>query len=611
MIHAGLLHELKGRAGWPSLFFVFCAALCLLAAALLPGNAYRWCALALLALALLVAPARALPANGLGLAMAAYCAWLLAVTVFATPSYSADALYRPLILFGGFAVAASCGRAQLETLFRTGVLLLAVLVAIGLLQFYFGLLRLSINPQRAAATFITPNSFAAAINLFLLPLLALAAAGRGGKAAFLAALWLYAGLLATESRGGWAALAAGAGFIAACFGIRGLRAAWKPILRLLAAMVAVTVAFVAASLKAPSPGGAPGASFGETVISRGTSLRSDIYEVALGLIAERPVAGYGADMFRFLYEMHKPASMDNGHPFLFVHNDYLQIWLEFGIVGLLLLGAVVAAALASLLRARRAIEADPLPLASGAALAGVLAHALVDFPLYLPFTVLLFGFWLGGLAAHAGGGSLPMALVQAGRRVQPFFPPLVCSVLAVAAFAWTAQPMLAEAAGDRAVSALLSGRADSALYWQSVARRLEPRNGAHYWIEGVIWRDQAVESGDRATMAKADMLFARGMDADPYQIANYLERARTRRKHAEFFGGRAAQEVLDWTAEALRLRPYSLLAQAERARALDYAGRPEEARRIARAMLERHPGTDMARGLAREFQLPAAAGKAP
>ncbi len=609
LIGKGILPVEKGRAAWPSLFFVLCAALFLLAAALLQGNLYRWGALAMLALAFTVAPMKRVPANWLAFAVAAYCAWLFAIAVWATPSYSADALFRPWVLFAGFAVAVSLGRDGLGSLFRAGTLLLALLVLLGLLQFYFGFLRLSTNPQRAAATFITPNSFATAINLFLLPLLALAASGRGGWKAFLAALWLYAGLLATESRGGWVALIAGLGFIAAWFGPRRPRESWQPVLKLIAALAAVTAVFIAASVE--TPGAGAGKAFGETVVSRGTSLRSEIYDVALGLIAERPLSGYGADMFRFLYEMRKPVSMDNEHTYLFVHNDYLQIWLEFGIVGLLLLVAVVIAALASILRARRGDPVDPLPLACGAALSGVLVHALVDFPLYLPFMLLLLGCWLGALATREGGADLPAPVLRAGARLRPLFTPMISGALVVAALAWLAQPMLADAAGRKAVSELLSGKADGALYWQSVARRLEPRNGAHYWVEGVIWRDQAVDIRDKALMAKADMLFAEGMREDPYQIANFLERARTRRKHPDLFDGRSEREVLDWTGEALRLRPYSLLAQAERARALDYVGRTGEAERIARQMLARHPGTDMARGLAAEFRLPTAAGKSP
>src|SRR5260221_3722753 len=118
------------------------------------------------------APERALPANALGAAMVLYCAWQFCSAAFLTPSYSSDSLYFPVILLGGFAAGAALGRPALSLLFCAGAALLALLVLLGLLQFYFGFWHLAHNPQRAAATFITPNTFATAINAFLLPLAA-------------------------------------------------------------------------------------------------------------------------------------------------------------------------------------------------------------------------------------------------------------------------------------------------------------------------------------------------------------------------------------------------------------------------------------------------------
>lgn len=603
----------KGRAAWLSPFFVACAALCLLAAAVLPGNAYRWSSLVLLTLAGFSATAKSLPANGLSAAVVALSAWLFAGAVVVAPSYSADALYRPFILVAGFAVGANLDATMRQRLFRVGILLLAVLVLIGLLQTFTGFWHLAINPQRAAATFITPNTFATAINLLLLPLLALVGAGRAGWPALAAALWLYAGLLATESRGGWVALAAGLGFIGLHLAGRGSGARRMELGRILAAMALVTLLFFAMvrflptiSWHGSSSAGEGLDSFGETVISRGASHRLAIYEVAARLVPDHPFIGYGADMFRFLYERTKPLDLDTGHPFLFVHNDYLQFLVEFGAIGLGLLLFVVALAFAATVRARRIVPDDVLPLACGAALTGIFVHALVDFPLYVHFPLLLASLWLGTLAGSIGSEAHVGRLFAAtGRFLEPVRTPLVAASVLVAALAWTAQPTLADAASGRALSALFSGRADQALYWQSVARRLEPRNGAHYWVEGTILRDQAVAAGDKALAAKADMLFAAGMQADPYQIANFLERARTRRLYPGLFGHRSETEVLAWTDQALRLRPYSLLAQAERARGLEYAGRSEAARQIVSAMIARHPTADVAGRLAAEFGLPA------
>lgn len=543
--------------------------------------------------------------------------WLFADPAFVTPSYSADIFYRPLILLGGFSVGAVLGRETGTRLFRAGSELLALLALIGLLQFFVGFWHLSYNPLRAAATFITPNTFATAINLFLLPLIALAAVGRTDWRAFALMLWLFAGLLSTESRGGWFAFVAGLGFIAIYIDLPRAREAWEPCKRVLAGLLWVIIVFWLATRLEPAAtlaalvgtdtnaSGIATDTFGATVLSRGTSFRAEIYLAALDLIVANPVVGYGANMFRILFEARKPPEMDIGMTFPFVHNDYLQIWLEFGLPGLILLGATIAAALALIARARREDRHDPLPLACGAAATGMFTHAIVDFPLYIPFLLMTLGLWLGALAAHGGCSErLAPLIVRATDRVRLLCTPLITGALVVAALGWLAQPVLAEITAQRALSDLTAGRVDGALYWQSVARRLEPRNAAHYWAEGVIWRDQAIETNDKSLAARADRLFADGMRSDPYQIANFLERARLHRTHAELFDRPAgAQEMLAWTGEALRLRPYSLVAQAEHARALSYAGHGADAQRIVRAMVERHPEADMARGLSIEFGL--------
>ena len=565
---------------------------------MLQGNLYRWGASALLLFA--VAPRHAiLPwRDTLHIVVGALCAWMLGVYLFATPAYSADALYRPVVFYLSFIFAATRSEGEIKGLFRAGVLLAVLLVLIGFAQFYFGVLRLSINPQRAAGTFITPNSFATAINFALLPMIALAATGRGGGLVLAGALWLFAGLQPTESRGGWIACAAGISLVAAYLGRAGLRVNRVPVRRLLIGLIAVAAIFWA-STRIPWPmfsdGAAPFAStLGDTVFSRGSSLRMDIYRVAADLIADRPVWGYGADMFRFLIEANKPPVLDIGHSFIFVHDDYLQIWLEFGIIGIGLLGIAAGVAGLRVWRSRGDSLTDPIPLCSGAALTTVFVHALVDFPLYLPIFLLCTGFCLGALARRFEGERGVVIGVA-----RPF--PFARAALAFAFLAWLAEPAAAELAGDRALNALLAGRLDSALYWQSVARRLEPRNPAHYWTEGVIWRDQAIDAKDATLAAKADVLFAEGMRNDPYQVANFLERARFRRMHPELFGGRSESQVDDWTAQALRVRPYSQVVIAERARALDYLGRRAEAIEMVRNLVAKHPETDMARGLADEF----------
>lgn len=602
MIRAGVLQYLEGRTGWSSLF-VFGSALLLLSASLLPGTGYRWAAIALMGAGLIGAPGRALPRNAISVAVGMFSLWLLADAAFFTPNYTVDGVYRPVALLGGYVVVAALGRGAQIALFRAGVGLLAALVLLGLLQFYLDFWHLSHNPTRAAATFITPNTFATAINLFLAPLIALAVVRRGGWHTYALALGLFAGLLATESRGGYLGFLAGCAFIAAYSGIPRSREGWRPWFRLLGGLLAVLLVFSITVFLRLS-GESAGQAFGTTIISRGSSMRLELGTVALGLILERPVAGFGANMFYPLYEMRKPVELDDGSSFLYVHNDYLQIWLEFGLPGIVLLLAVIASACVLLYRARRAGDADPVPLACGAALASCFAHALVDFPLYVPFLLMVTGSYLGALAAFSGDGRVVgPALVFASERLAPLRAARARTWIAIAALAWLALPVAAELTGRKAMSALFAARADEALYWQWLTRQFEPRNAFHAWAEGVVWRDQGIAAKRREFAARADEMFARASSISPYEINYLIERARMHRRHGELFEHPApAAAILAWTGRAVELRPYSVPAGVEHARALAYAGQITEAQRLARALLDRHPGREAVLRLVSDLQ---------
>lgn len=586
-----------------------CAGVMVLAASLRPADTYFWWSgIALLLLAFGNAPTHGLPANALSIGLALFCAWLFANAAFFTPHYSADGLYRPAVLFGGFAAAAALDRQALTQLLRAAAALLALLVLIGLLQVFLGFWTYEPDSRRAAAAFATPNTFATAINLLLLPLVALAVNGRAGWAAFFVSLWLFAGLLSTESRGGWIAFLAGLAFIAAYTGLPKARDAWARWLRILGGLLGVLIAyyamkalFVANAL--PHAGRSLAVMLAEDVMARGSSFRIDLAAVALGQIAERPFAGAGANTFWPLYEMAKPPELDNGVTFPFAHNDYLQTWVEFGLPGIVLLCAVIAAAVAILLKCRRYKRSDLVPLICGAALAGIFAHAVVDFPLYVPFPTMVLGAWLGVLAGYRGDA--PWAgpvFARLGNRLRPLRTPLISGAVTMAVLAWLVQPAVGELAARRALDRLTAGQAQQGLYWQSVARRMEPLSGRRHWEEGVIWRDQAMASSDRTLAAKADAVFAEGARVDPYDANNFTERARLHRLHANLLEQPAPPEVvLEWNAWVLKLRPYLPAAQAEYARALAYAGRGDEAKRVARALLERWPDSLLARNLAAEL----------
>jgi O-antigen ligase/tetratricopeptide (TPR) repeat protein len=126
--------------------------------------------------------------------------------------------------------------------------------------------------------------------------------------------------------------------------------------------------------------------------------RGAVFRLMGGLATELPVFGVGGGAFEWLFLLHRPQEIVGRYDF--AHNDYLQVLVETGFVGLLLLLLPVAAFFAESLRRRRSEHPQerndwPLLLALGA----VALHELVDFGLQLP-APMIFAAVLAGAAAR-------------------------------------------------------------------------------------------------------------------------------------------------------------------------------------------------------------------
>jgi O-antigen ligase len=247
---------------------------------------------------------------------------------------------------------------------------------------------------------------------YIVPVTVLAAAARSllpgiGRAVIPAALVvLVVGLAATQSRGG--TLAAIAALVAALLLMRGRR------LWVLATIALVATVAVVYFLAMPS------------ALDRLTSAadrgngREDLWRVAGRIFEDHPVAGVGLDNFqlRSAGYVREPGSLnfvdliaERPHD---VHNTYLQILAENGVVGLALLAAFVVTALASAQRAARRFDA------AGAVALAQLARAVLvaDVALLAAAAFLTFGsrstFWVV-LAL----GPLLLGVAQTSRKRYP------------------------------------------------------------------------------------------------------------------------------------------------------------------------------------------------
>lgn len=156
---------------------------------------------------------------------------------------------------------------------------------------------------------------------------------------------LAVGLAATESRGGL--LAAGVVALGALIFWRGRR--------LIVAVLIVIVGLAGAAWFAASP-----SSWQRVTASQdGGSGRTEIWDVAWRVVEAQPIAGVGLAQFPVVSPdyIREPGALSRADLFvdkqIVVHNVYLQLWAETGIIGLLLFLSV---AVRSLLAGRRAAD---------------------------------------------------------------------------------------------------------------------------------------------------------------------------------------------------------------------------------------------------------------
>jgi O-antigen ligase len=120
-----------------------------------------------------------------------------------------------------------------------------------------------------------------------------------------------------------------------------------------------------------------------------------MWAVTWTMIHDAPWTGHGLGTFGLQFPLYQARVFSQAWsaPFLanasftsYPHNDYLQLWAELGLFGLLAFGALIWI----VLKRGRALAGDPLALGCWAAVISLLTNAAVAFPLHLPTTLMLF-----------------------------------------------------------------------------------------------------------------------------------------------------------------------------------------------------------------------------
>lgn len=354
---------------------------------------------------------------------------------------------------------------------RLAIVVLIVALALSAIA-AFQLVALGTEPR---ATFFNRQSLAAFLVLVLMPLLACFLCWPGDSARTRRAVWsmgIIAMVLCTVFamlRGRGATLT---GIVAL---VLVLAVARKSVSR--QRVLALLGILAAAVVLANIPLGGTVAERLATVADPASAgaTRFIIWRGAWQMMLDAPWFGTGVGTFWMLWPPYRHPADDSGG--YYVHNDYLQLWIETGVVGLALLLMVYAAVVRTFVRALRhpAMPARARIETTGlfAGLLAIAAHSFVDFNLYILPILIVAGLVLGRLhalcASHAGTPHADEKSSYGARRTHWLVGALTGLLLAYFV-ALAASALLTERARLFAEEGALR-EADQALIW---AERLAP-----------------------------------------------------------------------------------------------------------------------------------------
>lgn len=456
----------------------------------------------------------------------------------------------------------------------------AVILVIGLVLALMGIYQILVSEQQARSVFETRNSHAAFLNLVALPasgyFLLLAEDKKNPAPAVLLGAVLYILFLSifmTASRGATLSLGLSVAALAALSIGQAPRRALVMLLGLLA------VAFL--STKLPSTGG--------ELVERLPQITRDsgrmiIWESSWKLLQASPWHGIGLGLFYLAYPPYRnPADNSGG---FFAHNDYLQLWIETGWPGLLLLLAVLAAAAwllwRGLSKAERKKRVEMAGLFCG--LMAVAGHSLVDFNFYILSIMMVTGLILGRFHQLAVSG-LPVARVSlhpsrwAGKRAYS----VIVSLVVLFPILYFSALCLAHSYYEKGLMLAQKGQLEDADRSLATAHRLTPSDDRILIAHADLYRHAitllpATESDSRKALYRNAVEFLdRAQAANPLRGLTFLIRGRLYQQNGDAMDGNGTERALESLRHALTLNPKLFQGRVDYAGLLLQLGRKDQA----------------------------------
>ena len=243
------------------------------------------------------------------------------------------------------------------------------------------------------------------------------------------------------------------------------------------------------------------------------SARRDYWLGAIAIARDHPWLGTGPGTFGSIYPKYKIAATEEAQ---MVHNSFLQMWSDSGIIGFLTFALLWLVALRDAFHLARQRLYDPAAIAVCAALAGWVVHSLVDFDLYIPGVAMPAFLLLGVLQ---GLKELPQVKPVVPREQTRLAVGTICIAVVVVVVWLEGRSLAASFAHGRSNMMIQANYPAAALTFARRSIELAPRNPQYHAAAGDL--AVALERFDEAIQ-----YYWEAVDCDPYRASYHWRLAR-------------------------------------------------------------------------------------
>jgi O-antigen ligase len=518
----------------------------------------------------------------------------------------------------GFIVFSVLKKNHIAEVFRIIVVLFCLLSVWSMAQYIFSYGKLYTHGLATGAIFANPNTYAATINIILLPLISIYLIKHNCKSTHLyfVIMVLFSGLITTQSRGGWVAFTIGVLWLIGMLLSTKKHLKFLLLKRLLYGFVLVFILVSGSKLFVLSL-----SLNNEYIENNHAELLIDDLELAglydqMSLVTQRKESSlahrkdmvfiawknikeniyFGIGYYNTIYYYFKDITRHVYSKTHYIHNDYLQFWLELGLLGIIFLLSIVSTTYLQGIRAlKNMIEEDRVwAIAILSGLTTIFVHALVSFVFYVPLLVCLFSGYVAVLntimiknndvvAVNIGAFMSAAQIIDIKTSHKRM---IISTIILIYLFGF----VFAQISYRAGQSMLEEGNIEQASTLFRLARESSSSEVNNYLTEAAYWKNSAFKNNNHKAADRADELYEKVMSQNKYDADSRLQRAVLHRDGYILLSKPASKEsIINWFEQALKWRPHHNILQSEYLRTLKRYGRVDEARILITKYLKKYP----------------------